>query len=127
MTTLQPVINLTKFAAYLIRDNQPYILIGSKLAHLWNNLRIVPREAQDCATLRRNDRAGGQKYDNRKRMRRVEYINELVESFNARSLNEFNSALNKKDRLHLYAEYGTQWKETAELCIAAYIDELRKS
>ncbi|KAA3680354.1 uncharacterized protein DEA37_0004126 [Paragonimus westermani] len=127
LSTLQPVVSWDKFAAYLIRStNYSCICIGNKLKHLANNLKIVPREATDCATLLRNDRAGKTKFDNLKRKRRIDLMSELVEQNDARSINEFKNALTFDDRKNLYAEHGTQWKEAAELCIEAYCERLRK-
>ncbi|KAA3670234.1 uncharacterized protein DEA37_0006223, partial [Paragonimus westermani] len=126
LSTLQPVINWDRFAAYLVRTNSPTICIGQKLIHLATNLKVVPREQRDCATLLRNDRAAKVKYDNIKRKRRIDLMSELVEQNDSRTLNELKTALTYEDRKNLYAEHGQQWKEAAELCIEAYCERLRR-
>ncbi|KAA3680352.1 uncharacterized protein DEA37_0004125, partial [Paragonimus westermani] len=126
LSTLQPVINWDRFAAYLVRTNSPTICIGQKLIHLATNLKVIPREQRDCATLLRNDRAAKVKYDNIKRKRRIDLMSELVEQNDSRTLNELKTALTYEDRKNLYAEHGQQWKEAAELCIEAYCERLRR-
>ncbi|KAA3670073.1 uncharacterized protein DEA37_0004282, partial [Paragonimus westermani] len=126
LSTLQPVINWDRFAAYLVRANSLTVCIGQKLLHYATNLKVIPREQRDCATLLRNDRATKTKFDNLKRKRRIDLMSELVEQSDTRTLNELKNALTYEDRKNLYAEHGQQWKEAAELCIEAYCEKLRR-
>ncbi|KAA3673503.1 uncharacterized protein DEA37_0009684 [Paragonimus westermani] len=56
----------------------------------------------------------------------MDLMSELVEANDSRSINDFKNSLTFDDRENLYAEHGTQWKETAELCIKAYCERLRR-
>lgn len=126
LSTLQAVVQWSKFAAYLVRGaNTKTTCVGTKLRDLQHELLNVTREEKDCATLLRNERQH-KTFDNIKRKRRTDLIYSLVETYDARSLYEFKNNLNVEDRLSLYNEHGPQWQEASKLCIEAYCESIRK-
>ncbi|TGZ74850.1 hypothetical protein CRM22_000710 [Opisthorchis felineus] len=125
MATVQPVINWDNFAAYLVRAAQtPIICVGKKLEHLRDDLYMIPRERKDCATLLRDVRGAKQKHTNITRKRTLDLLRSLIEAYEARSYNELYMSLTYDETDDIYAEYGPQWKETAEHCIANYIKKI---
>lgn len=126
-STIQPVINWNRFAAYLVRDENFRVIVkGNQLQHLRTDLLVVPREAQDCATLLRNERGTKQKIENIKRHRRGDVIKQLIEQYDARSIHELTNSLSYQDRWDLYNEFGNLWQETAKLGCKCYCENLRK-
>ncbi|VDP74476.1 unnamed protein product [Echinostoma caproni] len=123
----QRVVNWNRFAAYLVRNETVNVqCLGRKLAQLAWDLQNVTREEKDCANISRILRSGTQKFERVKRKNRIDYLSELVEEHDARSLFKLKNSLTFADRKSLYAEHGNQWKEAAELCIEAYCESLRQ-
>lgn len=125
MSTLQQVQMWTNFAAYLIRQSNRIWCIGKKLQHLKHDLHNVTRQQKDCSLLLRAQRATHQKVQNLQRVQRRALIAQIIEDNDCQSLWEFTNCLTKQDRWELYDEFGNLWKETTELCIDAYVEELR--
>ncbi|TGZ74851.1 hypothetical protein CRM22_000711 [Opisthorchis felineus] len=125
MATVQPVINWNNFAAYLVGAAQtPIICVGKRLEHLRDDLYMIPRERKDCATLLRDERGSKQKHTNITRKRRLDLLRGLIEAYDARSYNELYMSLTYDETDDIHAEYGPQWKETAEHCISNYIKKI---
>ncbi|VDP74479.1 unnamed protein product [Echinostoma caproni] len=126
-TSVQPVVNWNRFAAYLVRNAFVNVqCFGRKVAQLAWELQNVTREENGCANISRVLRSSSQKFESVKRKNRIDYLPDLVEEHDARSLLELKNSLTFADRKSLYSEIGNQWKEAAELCIEAYCESLRQ-
>lgn len=96
------------------------------MEHLKRDLQLIPREAQDCSVLLRNERGLKQRGDNIKRHRRGDVIRQLIEQYDARTIHELQNSLSYNDRWELYNEFGNLWQETAKLGCKCYCENLRK-
>lgn len=122
LTTIQPIVDWYRFAPYLARTGYTIQVIGNKLQHLASHIRLTTVDRKGCAQVNRD--SGKTEYQNINRAKRLDLLDELIETHRCTHFKDLKRRITRKQRLTLYRDFGIQWEETAKQCIEAYNEEL---